>query len=266
MWGLDISNILQWTEVVVDDGENCCDKSPSTMIHCVKQPRMNFGSVWVRLVTKMPPTLCITSRYPRPNRCIHDNGGEFIGWEFQQKLQQHGIIDVPTTSRNPQGNSICERMHQTVAQVLRTTKRINPPQTEEQAIQLVKDALATTVYATRASVSSALNTSPGNLVFRRDMFLDLPLQADLVLIRDRRQQLIDDNLRWQNAKRREHYYDIGQEVLIKALDPRKLDPRAHGPYTIQRVYQNGTIDVARNANVVERLNIRRVIPFKRWWV
>ena len=183
--------------------------------------------------------------------------------EFQQKLQQHGIDDIPTTSRNPQGNSVCERMHQTVANVLRTTKRLNPPQNEQQARQLIEDALATTVYATRASVSSALNTSPGNLVFRRDMFLDLPLHADLVLIRDRRQQLIDENLRRQNERRREYRYEVGQEVLIKAIDPKKLDPRAHGPYVIQKVYQNGTIDVARNAHVIERLNIRRVIPFRR---
>ena len=63
-----------------------------------------------------------------------------------------------------------------------------------------------------------------NLVFRRDMFVDLPLQADLVLIRDRRQQLIDENLRRQNAKRREFEYQVGQEVLIKSVQPNKLEP------------------------------------------
>ena len=26
------------------------------------------------------------SRYPWPERCIHDNGGEFVGFEFQQLL------------------------------------------------------------------------------------------------------------------------------------------------------------------------------------
>lgn len=51
---------------------------------------------------------CWLSRYPRPNRCIHDNGGEFVGWEFQQLLQRAGIVDAPTTSRNPQANAICE--------------------------------------------------------------------------------------------------------------------------------------------------------------
>ena len=117
--------------------------------------------------------------------------------------------------------------------------------------------------ATRASVSRALNTSPGNLVFNRDMFVDVPLISNLAAIRDRRQQLIDENLIRENKKRREFRYQAGQEVLLKSVDPRKMDPKAHGPYTIQQVYPNGTIDVARNPHVSERINIRRVIPFQR---
>ena len=73
-------------------------------------------------------------------------------------------------------------MHQTVANVLRTTLTLNPPRTLQAANQLVDNALATTVYTTRASVSYPPGTSPGNLVFRQDMFVDLPLQADLILI------------------------------------------------------------------------------------
>ena len=51
------------------------------------------------------------SRYPWPQRCVHDNGGEFTGWEFQKLLEQCNIKDVPTTSRNPTANLICEKMH-----------------------------------------------------------------------------------------------------------------------------------------------------------
>ena len=47
------------------------------------------------------------SRYPKPNSCIHDKGGEFIGWEFKQKLEQWGIRDKEITSKNPTANSIC---------------------------------------------------------------------------------------------------------------------------------------------------------------
>ncbi len=40
--------------------------------------------------------------YPWPAWCIHDNGGIFIGPEFQILLQGYRIEDVPTTSKNPQ--------------------------------------------------------------------------------------------------------------------------------------------------------------------
>ena len=95
------------------------------------------------------------------------------------------------------------------------------------------------------------------------MFVDLPVIVDLLAMQDKRQALIDENLRRQNAKRREFRYEVGGEVLIKSVDPRKLEPRAHGPYTITRVFTNGTVEVRRNPQVVERLNIRRIIPFRR---
>lgn len=144
---------------------------------------------------------CWLARYPRPNRCIHDNGGEFIGWPFQELLQQAGIQDVATTTYNPQANAICERMHQTIGNILRTLTHVNPPANEQQARQIVENALATAMHATRCGVSRSLGISSGAFVFHRDMFLDLPVVADLLLIQERRQILIDENLRRQNLKR-----------------------------------------------------------------
>jgi hypothetical protein len=91
------------------------------------------------------------------------------------------------------------------------------------------------------------------------MFIDLPLVSDLIQIRDCRQQLIHENLQQQNDKRREYRYTVGQEVLIKSVDPTKMEPKAYGPYVIQQVYTNGTLDMARNAHVLQGLNIRRLI-------
>ena len=93
--------------------------------------------------------------------------------------------------------------------------------------------------------------------------MDLPVVADLLSIQDKRQALIDENLRRQNLKRREHRYKIGDEVLIKVVDPNKLEPKAHGPYPVVATNTNGTIDVRRNPHVVETINIRRVVPFRR---
>jgi transposase InsO family protein len=77
---------------------------------------------------------------PKPDSCIHDKGGEFTGFEFQRMLQQNGIRDAPTTSRNPQSNAVCEWMHQTVANVLRTLLKTNPPRNVQDAEELLIDS------------------------------------------------------------------------------------------------------------------------------
>ena len=50
------------------------------------------------------------SRYPRPRFCVHDNGNEFLGPEFQQMLAKNNITSVPTTIKNPQSNAVVERL------------------------------------------------------------------------------------------------------------------------------------------------------------
>jgi transposase InsO family protein len=70
---------------------------------------------------------CWLSRYPWPQRCAHDPGGEFTGPEFQTLLKNCHIKDVCTSAKNPQSNAVCERMHQTVGNVLRTLLHGEPP-------------------------------------------------------------------------------------------------------------------------------------------
>ncbi len=154
-------------------------------------------------------------------------------------------------------------MHQTVGNILRTLLRSRPPRNLGQAQYIIDDALATAQHAMRCAVSRATGVSPGAMVFQRDMFLDLPLIADLALIQSKRQLLIDDNLRRQNQRRREWNYIVGDEVLIKVDEPTKLAERTHGPYRITQLYTNGTVDVRLAHHVVERLNIRWLVPYRR---
>lgn len=132
-----------------------------------------------------------------------------------------------------------------------------------EAEQLIDNALSTTSHITRCAIPRSLGTSPGALILQRDMLLDLPIITDLFRIQQRRQVLIDENLRRQNRKRRDYDYRIGQEVLVKTLNPGKLQPRAHGPYHIQQVYASGTVDILRRNRIMERINIRGIIPFRR---
>jgi transposase InsO family protein len=203
------------------------------------------------------------ARYPKPDRCVHDNGGEFIGADFQRVLAVNGVKDVPTTVKNPQSNAICERMHQTAGNIIRTLTHTHPPANMQVANQVVDSALASTMHALRCSMHHALGMSPGAFVYQRDMFLNIPLIANLQTIQERKQVLINENLRRQNLKRRSFDYVVNEEVLLKVPNPRKLDDKAEGPYVIRQVHVNGTVTIQRSEHVTERINIRRVIPYRR---
>lgn len=138
----------------------------------------------------------------------------------------------------------------------------NPPHTVTAAKEIVDNALATAMHAMRASISTTLGAAPGALVFSRDMFLNIPMIADWHQIAQRREQLVNESLRRQNLKRRRYDYVQGQRVLKKVYDPTKLGERTEGPYTIQSVHVNGTVTIELRAGVTERINIRRVIPYR----
>ena len=111
------------------------------------------------------------ARYPRPNRCVHNNGMEFTGFDFQNLLHRYGVKDIQTNIRTPQANGICEKMHQTVGEILRIILHTNPPQNENDSIQVIDNALATCMHATRCAVNAAMQTSPEALVYRWDMLM-----------------------------------------------------------------------------------------------
>ena len=64
------------------------------------------------------------SRYPRPSEVTVDRGKEFIGSAFKDELcEKEYDIEVKfatTTTANPQANSIVERIHQTLASMVRS--------------------------------------------------------------------------------------------------------------------------------------------------
>jgi len=114
-------------------------------------------------------------------------------------LTANGIHDVPTTIKNPMSNGICERSHQTIANHLRTIITDEDIATIEDAERLLDICLATAQYAIRATIHQTLKTSPGALVFNRDMLLPISLHHNFETLRQRRQQLIDNNNARQNS-------------------------------------------------------------------
>ena len=243
--------VAPWDEVAVDligpwkiqvDGRTfvfnalTCIDSVSNLVEIVRINNKSSNHIIVDQFANL-----WLSRYPSPNRCVHDNGGEFIGHKFQDLLAANSIKPVPTTVKNPQSNAMCERMHQTVANVLRCVMRTKDLTPQQQAKQIMDNALATVMHATRCAVNNTMKTSPGALTFCRDMFVDVPIIADLIAIRNNQQQLIDSNLIRHNHKRYDYHYRLRQRVMMKTYDPVKMQEKLHGPYPILELRTNGTV-------------------------
>ena len=60
------------------------------------------------------------SRYPRSKYVIYDNGSEFK-LHFKSLCDSYGLKRKPTTIKNPQANAILERVHDVVANMIRTS-------------------------------------------------------------------------------------------------------------------------------------------------
>jgi transposase InsO family protein len=133
---------------------------------------MHFENIWL-------------ARYPRPLKCIHDQGTKFIGTDFQAVLRCAGIQDVPTTVRNPQANPVCERLHQSVGNTLRILFNANPPTNVTNVVEMIDAALATALHAACSAIHRTLGVSPKGMVFHQDMFLDIPLLTNFRLIQEK---------------------------------------------------------------------------------
>ena len=147
-------------------------------------------------------------------------------------------------------------MDQTAGNVLKTLLHSNRSKNMDNTRDIVDDTLATSMHAMRCNVTTALGSPPGALVYARDMFLNVPLVADWTTIANRREQLIQEDLRKQNLKRVSYDYKVGDEIL-KTIGARTL-----GPYKIVQVHTNGNVIVELNTHLNERLNIQNIIPFR----
>ena len=233
-----IDDATTWPEVVQLEGK--------TAYHLARK----FDSQW----------LC---RYPRPKMVVFDNGGEFVGREFQELLCSYGIERKPTTVLNPQSNGIKERMHLTMADMLRTMTITVADESEITWRTELEAAMQAIAWALRTTVSAGIKYSPANLALGCDMILNKSIQVNWEIIRNQRERKAAQDNERENTTRREYEYKEGQKCWIvknRFERKRKLDKPAEGPFKIVQVYRNGTVKLDRNG-YLEMISIRRLKPW-----
>jgi hypothetical protein len=96
-------------------------------------------------------------RYPRCRNIIYNNGSEFK-LHFQSLCDSFGLKRTPTSVKNPQANAILERIHQTLANMMRTTE-LDMADTADPGD--VADFLNDAAWAVCSIYHTVLKASPG---------------------------------------------------------------------------------------------------------
>jgi hypothetical protein len=106
--------------------------------------------------------------------------------------------------------------------------------------------LASAAWAICSTFHTTLGDTPGQLVYGQDMLFDLSFKANWKNIKERKMACIEDSNQGENAKRISHTYRVGDLV---STDRNQLQPKLHrphdGPYTIDKVYTNGTLKIRK---------------------
>ena len=203
------------------------------------------------------------TRYPWPTEVICDRGREFMGAVKDMLKDDYGVSKKMITTRNPQANSMVERAHQTVHNMIRTNQLHADPNPEER----IDGILSAIGFAMRSTYHTTLKATPSQLVFGRDAILNVGFQADWEYIRQNKERRIIQNNARENAKRDNHQYAVNDQVMVKQRPHRK-----HGskdlyarPFTVTAVNDNGTVRLARNTQsggvVHETRNVRAIYPY-----
>ena len=128
---------------------------------------------------------------------------------------------------------------------------------------LANDLLQATAWAIRSTAHSTLQHTPGQLVFQRDMIMQLSVSTDWELLRRRKRHYTKIANQRENLKRLNHAYQPNDRVLIR-LDKLEAGGKrgqpTEGPYRVLQVHGNGTLTIQRG-DYRERINIRRLRPY-----
>jgi hypothetical protein len=119
--------------------------------------------------------------------------------------------------------------------------------------------LVAVAFALRSTYRTTLQAMPGQLVFGRDMVLNVKHLKDYTAIKACKQQIICKNNWTENLKWILHHYQVGDLVMLENNRANKYEQPYSRPYHITQ--RNGTVCLKINA-VMHTINIWCIHPFK----
>jgi len=239
------------------------EKKPKTYIefHCMAMidPATGFfdivdiGQKTADVIANWLEIHCL-SRYPWPMENAMDKGSEFAAEVWDTLKNKYGFVRKIITSQNPQSNSIIERCHKTLHNMICSAQIMDKRDLDE--FFGFQGILAACRKAMNSTVHTTSRATPTQLVFGRDAMLDASFQADWQFIKEHKQRLILQNNKSENAKHTPHTYNVGDVVVVKAGVKRKHDTHPHlGPMRITK-YRTMALSSSQRSPITAELSLR----------
>jgi len=193
-----------------------------------------------------------------------DKGKEFAREVSATLKNECGVNKKIIISRDPQANSMNERCHKTLHNMIRSAQIKDKRDPDE--FFGFKGVPAACRKAMNSAVHTTARATPTQSVFGRDAMLNASFQADWQFIKERKQRLIIQNNKRENAKRKPHACNAGDVAAVKAGVKRKHGSNPHlDPMRITQANDNGTVKLVKVADdnggaVSQTWNIRNIEP------
>ncbi|KAI4292771.1 hypothetical protein PAPHI01_2045 [Pancytospora philotis] len=188
---------------------------------------------------------------PKPSTCLTDQGRTFISSEFKTFLNEHQITHLTTTAYNPTGNSISERINQTLSKVLQASSHMP-----------IRHVICRINQVLQHQPHRPLRASPFEIRYQYSTFdpLKRKLPGFTPQVAARLQQLASNQNLQTNQKRIPHSYQIGDLVYRRVNRPGKLSPYWTGPYQIiKKGLSNNTFTLENDTHTIEA-NVKLLRP------
>jgi hypothetical protein len=155
-------------------------------------------------------------------------------------------------TQNLQANAIIKRMHQMLGNLIRSF------QLQDKAYFDLDDPwggiLTVVAFTLKSTYHMTLQVTPGQLIFGRDMVLNVQHLTDWTAIIAHKQQIICQNNRIKNLKQIPCHYQVGDLVILENIRSNKYEQPYSGPYCITQVNTHETVHLKIKA-VMDTVNI-----------
>ncbi|KAG0437214.1 Pro-Pol polyprotein [Dictyocoela muelleri] len=189
----------------------------------------------------------------KPEKILTDPGKQFISSKFKEYLKNLNIKHIMSSTYNPTGNSIVERINLEIGLCLKLSRG--------KGIEKIKEYIWKRLNLLQ---NRNLGYSPYEIYYVKSIFMNYKkeIKVDNEIIINKQMKTQRNNNKKDNEKRIKVKYNPGDYVFTKNFSHEKVNKRWNGPYKVIKVNEGGNTLVLDKGNKRFTASIKNTKPLE----